>query len=343
MRKLLNTLYITNPDAYLSLDGENIVVRFEEKEMGRVPLHNLEGIVTMGYTGASPALMGKCAEKNIGMTFLKPSGKFLAKVTGKSYGNILLRREQYRLAEDMEKRTIISKNFIIGKIYNSRSVVERALRDHSQRLDVDRLKRVSNNLKNAISLAREAKDCDQLRGYEGEAATSYFSVFDELILQQKETFKFDHRNRRPPLDNVNALLSFSYALLTSMCSSALETVGLDPYAGFMHTDRPGRASLALDLMEELRPIMADRFVVTLINKKLVNSDGFQCKENGAILIEDETRKIVLKLWQERKRETITHPFFEEKIEWGLIPYAQAMLLARSIRGDLDEYPPFFWK
>lgn len=343
MRKLLNTLYITNPDAYLSLDGENIVVRVEEKEIGRVPLHNLEGIITMGYAGASPALMGKCAEKNIGMTFLKPSGKFLAKVTGKSYGNILLRRTQYRLADDVEQRTSISKDFIIGKIYNSRGVVERAIRDHAQRIDVDQLKHISNNLKNAITLVRNAKDCDQIRGYEGEAATQYFSIFDELILQQKEDFRFCNRNRRPPLDNVNALLSFSYSLLTSMCSAALETVGLDPYAGFMHTDRPGRASLALDLMEELRPIMADRFVLTLINKRLVNASGFQCKENGAILMEDETRKILLKLWQERKKETITHPFFEEKIEWGLIPYTQAMLLARYIRGDLEEYPPFFWK
>ena len=315
MRKLLNTLYITNPDAYLALDGENIVVRVEEKEIGRIPLHNLEGIVTMGYAGASPALMGKCAEYNIGMAFLKPSGRFLAKVTGKAYGNILLRRTQYRLTDETEKRTMISKDFIVGKIYNSRSVVERAIRDYSNRLDVDKLKNVSNNLRNAISLVREAKDCDQLRGYEGEAANSYFSVFDDLILQQKEDFEFQNRNRRPPLDNVNALLSFSYSLLTSMCCSALETVGLDPYAGFMHTDRPGRASLALDLMEELRPIMADRFVLTLINKRLVNANGFQCKENGAILMEDETRKTVLKLWQERKKETITHPFFEEKIEW----------------------------
>lgn len=343
MKKLLNTLYITNPDAYLSLDGENIVVKLEEQELGRIPLHNLEGIVTMGYVGASPALMGKCAENNIGLTFLKPSGKFLAKVTGKAYGNILLRREQYRIADDEKRKTVIAKDFIVGKLFNSRGVIERAIRDHSERLDVEKLKNVSNNLRRSIEFARNANDCDQLRGYEGEGANTYFSVFNELILQQKEAFYFEGRNRRPPLDNVNALLSFSYSLLTSMCCSALETVGLDPYAGFMHTDRPGRASLALDLMEELRPIMADRFVLTLINKRLITEDGFQCKENGAILLTDDTRKVVLKLWQERKKEMITHPFFEEKMEWGLIPYAQAMLLARCVRGDLDEYPPFFWK
>lgn len=343
MRKLLNTLYITNQDAYLSLDGENIVVLYDEVVAGRVPLHNLESIVTMGYTGASPALMGKCAESNISLVFLKPSGKFLAKVTGKSYGNILLRREQYRVADNTELSLAISKNFIIGKIFNSRSVVNRAVRDYSMRLDVSRLKEVSTHLKDTITYARKAQSNEQLRGYEGEAATTYFSTFNELILQQKEEFKFTNRNRRPPLDNVNALLSFTYSLLTSMCSAALETVGLDSYAGFMHTDRPGRASLSLDLMEELRAVMADRFVLTLINKRLVSPKGFIKKENGAVCMDEETIKTVLRLWQERKKEVLTHPFLGEKIEWGLVPHAQAMLLARYIRGDLDEYPPFFWK
>ncbi|MGL5676788.1 MAG: type I-C CRISPR-associated endonuclease Cas1c [Cellulosilyticaceae bacterium] len=343
MRKLLNTLYITQPEAYLSLDGENIVVKDDKKELGRVPLHNLEAVITMGYTGASPALMGKCAEYNIGLTFLKPSGQFLAKVTGKSYGNILLRKKQYQLSEHTEDRLEVSKSFIIGKVYNSRAVVERGIRDYALRLDVDELKNASDNLKRAINFAKGAIDVDQLRGYEGEAATCYFSVFDELILQQKDAFAFQGRTRRPPLDNVNALLSFCYSLLTSMCSSALETVGLDPYAGFMHTERPGRASLALDLMEELRPIMVDRFVLTLINKRLVNEKGFEHKENGAVIMDDDTRRTVLKLWQERKKDLITHPFLEDKIEWGLLPYAQALLLARFVRGDLDAYPPFFWK
>lgn len=343
MKKLLNTLYITNEQAYLTLDGENIVIKSGEEQLGRLPLHNLEAIVTMGYAGASPALMGKCAENNISMNFLKPSGKFLAKVTGKAYGNILLRREQYRIADQTKESLAIAQNFVIGKLYNSRSVVNRGLRDYAMRLDTEKLKETSNQLKCAIQFAQEAQTTQELRGYEGEAASRYFGVLDELILQQRDDFSFTIRTRRPPLDKVNALLSFSYALLTSMCTSALETVGLDPYAGFMHTDRPGRASLSLDLMEELRPIMADRFVLTLINKRLVSGKGFEQKENGAILMDDETKKTVLKLWQERKKEIVTHPFIEEKIEWGLVPYVQAMLLARYIRGDLEAYPPFMWK
>ena len=343
MRKLLNTLYVTNSGTYLALDGENIVLKEEDKELGRIPLHNLESIVTMGYIGASPALMGKCAENNISLVFLKPSGKFLAKVVGKSYGNILLRKEQYRLADNRVESTEIAKSFITGKLYNSKSVIERAIRDHGQRLDREKLEKVSRQLKEAIIATQRVESCAELRGYEGEAATRYFSVFDMLILQQKDDFKFLKRSKRPPQDNVNALLSFVYTLLTGMCSSALEVVGLDPYAGYMHTDRPGRASLALDLMEELRSVMADRFVLTLINRRLVSQKGFYKKENGAVLMDDETRRTVLKLWQERKKDIITHPFLEEKIEWGLIPYAQAMLLARYIRGDLDAYPPYTWK
>lgn len=343
MRKLLNTLYITNQDSYLALDGENVVVLAKESELGRLPLHNIEAIVCMNYTGASPALMGKCAENNIGLSFLKPSGAFLAKVTGKSYGNILLRRQQYRLADDNLYRIQISKNFVTGKIFNCKTVIERAIRDYPMRLDVEKLKKTSEKLQNAILFSRNSIDCDQLRGYEGEAASCYFASFDDLILQQKDEFVFNGRNKRPPLDKVNALLSFTYSLLTSMCGSALETVGLDPYAGFLHTERPGRASLALDIMEELRPSIADRFVLSLINKKIISSSGFQSKENGAIIMDDETRRLVLQHWQLKKAEIITHPFLDEKIEWGLVPYVQAMLLARYIRGDLEQYPPFLWK
>jgi CRISP-associated protein Cas1 len=343
MRKLLNVLYITTPEAYLSLDGENIVILVECSELGRVPLHNLEGIVCMNYSGASPGLMGKCAEYNISLTFLKPSGRFLAKITGKAYGNILLRKQQYRISDDSSQSTGIAINFITGKIYNSRSVIERALRDYSNRLDTEKLKKVSLDLKEMLPKIRNANDNDQLRGYEGASATLYFSVFDDLILQQKEDFNFKIRTRRPPVDNVNAMLSFSYTLLTGMCISALETVGLDPYAGFMHTDRPGRCSLALDLMEELRPIMADRFVLTMINKKMVEAKGFTVKENGAVLMDDDSRKYFLKCWQDHKTNLIEHPYLGEKVEWGLIPYTQALLLARYIRGDLDEYPPFLWK
>ena len=343
MKELLNTLYITSSDKYLSLDGENIVVLCGDTEVGRLPLHNIEGIVTVGFTGASPALMGACAKRNISLSFLTQYGDFQARVTGKVRGNVTLRKTQYRMSDNLSDSLNIARNFIIGKIYNSRWVVERATRDHPMRVNVDRLKHISQLLQNCILSVYDCKNLDELRGIEGEAAALYFSVFDELILQQKEEFSFETRNKRPPLDKVNALLSFSYTLLASMTASALEAVGLDPYVGFMHRDRPGRVSLALDLMEELRSVFADRFVLSLINKKVVSEKGFSLKENGAVIMDDITRKEVLAAWQSRKQEKITHPFLNEKIEWGLVPYVQSMLLARYIRGDLDEYPPFMWK
>ncbi len=343
MKKLLNTLYITTENAYLSLDGENVVVQAEKSQLGRLPIHTIDGIVAFGYVGASPALMGKCAELNKSLVFLTPNGKFLAKVTGKSYGNILLRREQYRIC-DAESRSLgIAKNIIAAKIMNTRSVIHRMMRDHAMRIDMPKFQAVSDTLKNGIKLAYTCTDADQLRGIEGECASSYFSVFDDMILQQKEDFCYKSRSRRPPLDPVNAMLSFSYSLLTSMCVSALETVGLDAYAGFFHTERPGRCSLALDLVEEFRGAFADRFVLTMINRKLVSSRDFVEKESGGVLLKDESRKAFLTAWQTRKRETLTHPFLQEKVEWGMLPYVQAMLLAKYIRGDLDEYPPFIWK
>lgn len=343
MKRLLNTLYITSTNRYLSLDGENVVIYEKEQEIGRVPLHNLEAIVTFGYTGASPALMGACAQRNIGLTFLSGNGRFIARVTGEVYGNVTLRKEQYRKSESVQDSIRIARNCIAGKVYNSRWILERAARDYPLRLDVDKLKAKSAFLADSLSKIRVCEDAAVLRGLEGEAASVYFSVFDDMILQQKEEFQFRGRNRRPPTDAVNAMLSFAYTLLTSMCASALETVGLDPYVGFFHTDRPGRKSLALDMVEELRGVMADRFVLTLINKKIVNKKGFIQKENGAVIMEDELRKSFLASWQGKKQEMITHPFLEEKIEWGMLPYVQAMLLARYLRGDLDEYPPFFWK
>lgn len=343
MRKLLNTLYVTTPDTYLSLDGENIVILKEETEISRIPLHNLEGIITFGYTGASPALMGACAKRNIALSFMKQSGKFLARVVGEVRGNVTLRKTQYRLSDSQEESNRIAKNFVLGKIYNARWVIERATRDYPMRLDVDKLKGVSRILANSLKLVEESDDLEQLRGYEGEAASQYFSVFDELILQQKDSFYFHYRNKRPPLDNVNAMLSFVYALLAHEFVAALETVGLDPYVGFLHRDRPGRVSLALDMMEELRSVYADRFVISLINKREIHASGFTQKENGAVIMDDNTRKIILKAWQDKKQEIITHPFLQEKLQWGLVPYAQAMLLARFIRGDLDGYPPFMWK
>jgi CRISPR-associated protein Cas1 len=343
MKKLLNTLYVTSQDAYLTLDGENVIVTTECEQAARIPLHNLEGIVMFGYSGASPALMGACAKQNISLVFLKKNGAFLARGVGELKGNVVLRKQQYRVSELDEDCCKIARNLIIGKIFNARSVIERAIRDYELRLDIAKLKSVSNALAECIKMIDESVDLAQLRGIEGKAATYYFDVLDELILQQKESFYFRGRNKRPPLDNVNALLSFVYTLLTHDTASALETVGLDPYVGFMHTIRPGRASLALDIMEELRPIYADRFVLSLINKREIDADGFIKKENGAVLMDDDTRKKILKAWQNKKQEKITHPFLREKIEWGIVPYIQAMLLARYIRGDLDVYPPFLWK
>ena len=343
MRKLLNTLYVTSPDTYLSLDGENIVILKENIEVARIPLHNLEGIVAFGYTGASPALMGACAERNIALSFIKQSGKFLARIVGEVRGNVTLRKAQYRISDSQDESNKIARSFILGKIYNTRWVIERATRDYALRLDVDKLKKVSKVLVNSLKLVEQCENLEQLRGYEGEAASQYFSVFDDLILQQKEFFYFNCRNKRPPLDNVNAMLSFVYTLLAHDVAAALETVGLDPYVGFLHRDRPGRISLALDMMEELRSVYADRFVISLINKREVNAGGFTQKENGAVIMDDDTRKTILKAWQSKKQEIITHPFLQEKLEWGLVPYAQAMLLARFIRGDLDGYPMFMWK
>lgn len=343
MKRLLNTLYITSENSYLSLDGENVVILDGEKEMGRVPLHNLEAIVSFGYRGVSPALMGGCAARNIALSFMTPQGKFLARVTGGVKGNVLLRKKQYEISENGMVSVEIARNCILGKVFNSRWVLERATRDHSLQIDMNRVKRASGFLHESLKAIENCTNMEQLRGYEGEAASVYFGVFNELILQQKKDFTFLRRSKRPPLDNVNAMLSFVYTLLTNMIASALETVGLDPYVGFMHTDRPGRVSLALDLIEELRPVLADRFVLTLINRKIVSGKDFVRKEDGAILISDKARKDLLIEWQNKKKEVITHPYLGEKVEWGMIPFVQAMLLARFLRGDIDEYPPFFWK
>lgn len=343
MKKLLNTLYVTSENSYLSLDGENIVVFEDKKEVGRLPLHNLEGIVSFGYRGTSPALMGACADRNISLCYVTPQGKFLARVTGKIKGNVILRQQQYESSRDKEISLSIAKNCITGKIYNARWVLERAVRDHSLQINTDQVKTASVHLKQSLEYIRNSQSKEQLRGYEGEAASIYFGVFNELILQQKKDFVFCGRNKRPPLDNINAMLSFVYTLLTNQIASALECVGLDPYIGYLHTERPGRVSLALDLIEELRAPLADRFVLSLINKKVITRKNFKTKENGAVIMDDEARKRLLTEWQNRKKETITPPFLKEKIEWGMVPYVQAMLLARYLRGDLDGYPVFLWK
>lgn len=343
MKKLLNTLYITSENSYLALDGENVVVLEGKEEIGRVPLHNLEGIVSFGYRGTSPALMGACADRNISLSYLTPQGKFLARVSGKIRGNVLLRQQQYDSSRDEKISLDVARTCILGKIFNARWVLERAVRDHGMQIDVDLVKNASGYLKNSLKRIQCCQSKEQLRGYEGEAASVYFSAFDQLILQQKRDFKFQGRNRRPPLDNVNALLSFVYTLLTNQITSALEVVGLDPYVGYLHTDRPGRVSLSLDLVEELRSVFADRFVLSLINKKIVSGKNFSKKENGAVLLNEEGRKKILVEWQNRKKEMLTHPYLKEKVEWGMVPYVQAMLLARYLRGDLDGYPVFLWK
>ncbi|GKH31871.1 type I-C CRISPR-associated endonuclease Cas1c [Muricomes sp. OA1] len=343
MKKLLNTLYVTSENSYLSLDGENIVVLDSEKEVGRLPLHNLEGIVSFGYRGTSPALMGACADRNISLCYLTPQGKFLARVSGKIKGNVILREQQYASSQSEEKSLEIAKNCIIGKVHNARWVLERATRDHSMQIDVEKVKSASDKLRKSLELIKSCQSKEQLRGFEGEAASVYFGVLDELILQQKKEFTFQGRNKRPPLDHVNALLSFVYTLLTNTITSALETVGLDPCIGYLHTERPGRVSLSLDLIEELRAVLADRFVLSLINKKIISGKNFDKKENGAVLMDDELRRIVLTEWQNKKKETLTHPYLKEKVEWGMVPYVQAMLLARYLRGDLDGYPVFLWK
>lgn len=342
MKKLGNVLYVTTPEAYLTLDGENIVIKKDESTSTRLPLHNLENIICFTWQGASPALMGACAERNIGLSFLTPNGRFQARVTGKVKGNVLLRKKQYQVSEKESDSVPISASFLLGKISNSRKVLDRAMRDHSILLADSVIPAASASLKERLKEIQACESVADLMGYEGSAAKIYFGVFDQLILQQKGDFKFKERSRRPPLDNMNSLLSFLYTLLTNDVASALEVVGLDPYVGFLHQDRPGRPSLALDLMEELRPIFADRLALSLVNRKQITGKGFTQKESGGILMDDDTRKAVLVAWQERKKEEVIHPYLKEKIPFGLIPHVQAMLLARHLRGDLDAYPPFFW-
>ncbi|CAM4333944.1 type I-C CRISPR-associated endonuclease Cas1c [Lacicoccus alkaliphilus] len=340
MRKLLNTLYITNENFHLGRERENIVVRHEDKVVKRFPIHILEGIVCFNYTGASPGVVRLANENNISITYLTPNGQFCGKFIGVTNGNVLLRRAQYRLADDEESSLLVAVNCVKGKLINSRKLFLRLLRDHGEKVDKSKVLFTIEYLKSQIEKLDQCANLDSLRGVEGDAARQYFQTFDELILYQKEDFKFVMRSKRPPLNRVNAILSYLYSLLTYEIQSALETVGLDSYVGFYHTDRPGRVSLALDLIEELRPFMVDRFVVTLINRKQINEKYFEVKENGAVLLNDKGRQNVLKLWQNRKKEEIIHPFIQEKVPIGLIPYVQAQLLSRHIRKDLEAYPPF---
>lgn len=343
MRKLLNTLYIFTDSMYLTLDGENVVAKLQGKEMGRIPLHTLEGIITFSYMGASPALMGECASRGIQLSLFSPRGKFLARVVGDVHGSVYLRKEQYRISENPEKSIGIARNFIIGKLYNSKWVLHRALRDHGLVVEGRALENAIEHVDRELSAANASESIASVRGIEGDAASEYFGVFDELILRNKEFFAFRGRVRRPPTDPVNAMLSLFYTVLANDCASALEGVGLDSYVGFLHSDRPGRRSLALDLMEELRPVIVDRFVVTAINTQLISKRHFVMRETGEVRLTEAGRKRLFEAWQERKRDELTHPFLRERVPWGLVPHIQALLLSRTIRGDLDGYPPLLWK
>lgn len=343
MKRLLNTLFVTTQGTYLARDGENILVRVEKVTRLRLPIHNVGGVTCFGRVMCSPPMLGLCGERGVSVTFLSAHGKFLARLVGPVSGNVLLRREQYRRADDPAASAALARVMIAAKLANTRTVLLRGVRDRPEAFGVDALRRAANETGNSIDALKPAVDLDTVRGHEGDASRVYFAAFNHLLSDGLSEFELRGRNRRPPLDNMNALLSFLYSLLAFEVSSALQGVGLDPAVGFLHRDRPGRPSLALDMMEELRPVFADRLALSLVNRRQVAPGGFVKHDSGGIVMDDKTRKAVLTAWQERKQEEIVHPFINEKIAWGLIPHVQALLLARHLRGDLDGYPPFLWK
>ena len=340
MRKLLNTLYVTTPEAYLSKDGLNVVVSVKQQEVFRIPAINIEGIVTFGYMGASPGLMKLCSDSGISLTFLSPNGRFVSRVQGATHGNVLLRKAQYALSDDEEWSLHVAQLMIAAKIQNYRNILRRYIRDYGDCQEVDAAVRVldANN-----RYALHAEDKTKLMGFEGIASNAYFEVLPKLILNQKEAFPFNGRNRRPPKDAVNAMLSLAYTLIANDCAAALETVGLDPYVGFLHALRPGRTSLALDMMEEFRAYLGDRFVLSLINKRQITPKDFLYQGDNGVVMTDKGRKTFIAAWQNRKRETIIHPYLNEKVEIGLLPYIQAIMLARYTSKDIDDYPVFLIK
>lgn len=346
MRRMLNTIYVTTEDAWLRKDGANLVVEAEGAERGRAPLHMLDGVVSFGRSGASPALMAACAEAGVTISFLDPNGRFLARVEGARSGNVLLRRAQHRAADDAARQVPIVRGIVAAKAANQRTVLLRALRDHGEAMPPGAREALTAAERRLADIARRtlaAAGVDALRGLEGEAAATYFAVFGHLIRTGDAAFRFGGRSRRPPLDRMNALLSFLYAMLGHDCRSALEAHGLDPQIGFLHADRPGRAGLALDLMEELRPVLADRLALSLVNRGQLRADDFVVEEAGGVRLTDAARKRVLVAWQERKRDELRHPFLGETAPLGLVAHLQAQLLARHLRGDLDGYPAFIWK
>ena len=344
MRRMLNTLFVMTQGAWLSLEGENIVVHLDRETKQAFPVHIFESIVCFGRVNATAPLLGFCGSRGVAVSFFSEQGRFLARVDGAVHGNVLLRRQQYRAADDMRLSAKIARSVLIAKISNCRSVLMRFLRDNEKQDKT--YPQVSSAIRYLETIVRdmtENRSLDELRGCEGDAARCYFGVFNDLILSQKEDFCFTDRNRRPPMDMVNALLSYVYSLLAHDMASALEGTGLDPAVGYLHRDRPGRPSLALDMMEEYRSWFADRLVLSLINLKQVKPSGFAVSENGSVLMDDETRKKVIAEWQSRKQDELTHPYTGEKVQIGMLPHIQARLLARHIRGDLVEYPPFVWK
>lgn len=347
MKRHLNTLFVQTQGAYLRKDGEAVAVRVEKKEAMRIPLHHLAGIAMFGRVSASPYLLGACATDGISVTMFSRSGRFLAAVQGFTPGNVLLRREQYRRADDENASLAVARPIIAAKIANLRTVLMRAARDHivpTHPSDSQTAPRAAaDHMARDAEKAMKAENLDQLRGIEGETACAYFNTFNNLIITDHPAFRFAQRSRRPPMDPVNALLSFLYTLLAHDCRSACEAVGLDAAVGFLHRDRPGRPSLALDLMEALRPVLADRLALSLINRRQIKPEGFVTKESGGVIMNDATRKTVIVAYQERKKDELIHPFINEKIELGLVPHIQARLLARYLRGDHDLYPEFIWR
>ena len=340
MRKLLNTLYVTLADAYLSKDGQNVVVSVKQQEVFSIPLINIEGIVTFGYMGASPGLMKLCSDNNISLTFLSPNGRFIGRLQGSTQGNVFLRKAQYLFSDDEVWSLDLAKIMIAGKIQNYRNILRRYMRDYGECLEVENAAKMLEEQKRQVL---NAVNRTQLMGFEGLASNVYFDVLPKLILNQKESFPFRGRNRRPPKDAVNAMLSLAYTLIANEITAALETVGLDPYVGYLHSLRPGRASLSLDIMEEFRAYLGDRFVLSLINKRQISSKEFLYQGDDGVIMTEKGRKIFLTAWQNRKRETIIHPYLNEKVEIGLLPYVQALMLARYIRNDIDNYPVFLIK
>jgi len=340
MKKMLNTLFVSTQGMYLHREGETILAELQQKIVLRLPVHTLSSIVCFGNVLCSPFLLGLCGEHGVHVSFLSEHGRFLARVCGPVSGNVLLRRKQMSVADSEPSSILIARNCVIGKLANCRTVLQRAVRDHGASIE---LENAVENLARVIRNAGTCMDTDTLRGYEGEGANHYFSAFNSMIVQQKKAFFMQQRSRRPPLDPLNALLSFLYTILAHDCEAAAESAGLDPQVGFLHALRSGKPSLALDMMEEFRPVLADRVALSLINLNQISPDGFTVTASGAVLMDDNTRKTVLTAWQNKKQEEITHPFLNEKIKLGLLPYAQTLLLARHLRGDLDAYPPFLLK